>query len=116
MRDKPPDISGDWEQIWAAAGSGDFQKDLDRHSHTKIRQFGRYCYAEFYAKGIIYCFFARIQSSYLIGEWYDKNDPHAYFGAFELRIVDGSSLEGRYVGHSRRTCVVQQDEWVWKKR
>ena len=115
FRDKPPNISGTWEQIWSAAGSDDFQKDVDRHSHSTVRQFGRYCYAEFYSKNIQYCLFGRIQNSFLIGEWYDKNDPHAYFGAFQLRIVDGKTLEGRYLGHSRRSSIVQQDEWIWKK-
>ncbi len=114
-RDNPPRISGKWEQLWGAAGSGDFEKDIDRHGHTTIRQFGRYCYAEFYAKETKYCMFGKIQNSYVIGEWYDKEDKRAYFGAFQLRIIDGKTLEGRYVGHSRRKCIVQQDEWIWTK-
>lgn len=115
FRDAPPDLSGPWEQKWESAGSPDFQNETDRHSHTKLRQFGRYCYAEFYSKGILYCLFGKIESRYVIGSWYDKKDKHAYFGAFQLRVIDGETLEGKYVGHSRRTCVVQQDNWKWKK-
>lgn len=115
FREKPTNISGNWEQVWGPAGSHDFQLDIDRHAHTKIFQFGRYCYAEFYAKGVLYCLFGRIQNSYLIGDWYDKKDRHAYFGALQLRIVDSKTLEGKYIGHSRRKSVVQQDEWNWKK-
>lgn len=115
FRDAPPDLCGDWEQQWEPAGSLDFQSHTDRHSHTSLRQLGRYCYAEFYSKGVLYCLFGKIENAYLLGTWYDKNDKHAYFGAFQLRIIDGKTLEGKYVGHSRRICSVQQDDWKWKK-
>lgn len=115
FRDKPPDLSGPWEQLWGSAGSETFQNDIDRHSHTEVAQFGRYCYAELYSKGILYCMFGKIEGAYLIGTWYDKKDKHAYFGAFQFRIVDSNTLEGKYVGHSRRTGVVQQDDWNWKR-
>lgn len=115
FRDAPPSLSGNWEQRWEAAGSQDFVVDTDRHSHTTLRQFGRYCYAEYYSKGVLYCLFGKIQNSYLIGTWYDKQDKHAYFGAFQLRIVDGQTLEGKFVGHSKRNSLVQQDDWNWTK-
>lgn len=115
FRDSPTNLSGDWEQQWEPAGSPDFQTKTDRHSHFTLRQFGRYCYAEFYSKGVTYCLFGKIENAYLIGTWYDKNDKQAYFGAFQLRVLDGKTLEGKYVGHSRRTCSVQQDDWKWKK-
>lgn len=115
FRDHPPDLSGNWEQLWSSAGSQNFPNDIDRHSHASIRQFGRYCYAEFYSKSILYCMFGKIENAYLIGTWYDKKDKHAYFGAFQLRIIDSHNLEGKYVGHSRRNGLVQQDDWKWKK-
>jgi hypothetical protein len=59
--------------------------------------------------------FGKIEGAYLIGTWYDKKDKHAYFGAFQLRFVDSNTLEGKYVGHSRRTGLIQQDDWNWKK-
>ncbi len=115
FRDKPPNLKGEWEQIWGSAGSGDFEKDTDRHSHMELKQFGRYCYAEFTSKGVKYCLFGKIKNSYLVGEWYDIKEKTAYFGGFQLRIIDSSTIEGKYVGHSRKTCKVQQDDWNWKK-
>lgn len=115
FRDAPTNLSGVWEQQWGAAGSSDFQNDIDRHSHLILRQFGRYCYAEYYSKGFLYCLFGKIENAYLIGTWRDKKNKHSYFGAFQLRVVDGKILEGKYVGHSRHTCVVQQDDWKWTK-
>ncbi|MFZ2987068.1 hypothetical protein [Ideonella sp.] len=115
FRDQPHDLSGMWEQEWGAAGSPSFQRNTDRHGHTTIKQFGRYCYAEFAAKGRQYRLFGKIQNSYLMGEWYDVKDKAAYFGVFELRIVSGEVMEGLYLGHSSRTSNVGNDTWQWKK-
>jgi hypothetical protein len=36
FRDKPPNLKGEWEQIWGSAGSNDFVNDTDRHSHMNL--------------------------------------------------------------------------------
>lgn len=115
FRDNPCDLSGMWEQTWGAAGSQNFENDTDRHGHTVIKQFGRFCYAEFAAKGRQYRLFGRVRNNYLIGEWYDAKDKNAYFGAFELRILNENIMEGLYIGHSSQNCKVQQDLWNWRK-
>lgn len=115
FRDNPHDLSGMWEQTWGSAGSQNFEEPTDRHGHTVVRQFGRYCYAEFAAKGRQYRMFGRIRNNYLLGEWYDSKDKNAYFGAFQLRILSGDTMEGIYVGHSSRTSNVGQDTWIWRK-
>jgi hypothetical protein len=115
FRDQPIDLGGKWEQTWESGGSPNYQQPTDRHSYATIRQFGRYIYAEFDAKGDSYCFFGKIRGSYIVAEWYDKNDKHAYFGAAQFRIVDKKAFEGIYVGHSRRTAAVGQAEWKWWK-
>lgn len=115
FRDNPTNISGAWEHVWEAAGSEYFGRETDRHSHTTVRQFGRYCYGEFVAKGVRYSLFGVIQNSYLVGEWYDIKDKRAYFGCFQLRIIDGKTMIGKYLGHSRTKCVVQQDDWSWTR-
>lgn len=68
FRDKLPKLKGEWEQIWGSAGSSDFEKDTDRHSHMELKQFSRYCYAEFTSKGVKYCLFGKIKNSYIVGE------------------------------------------------
>jgi len=115
FRDHPPKIAGKWEQAWGAADSPSFQQSTDRHSYTDIKQFGCYIYAEFDAKGQTYCLFGKIRGSYVVAEWYDKSDRHAYFGAAQFRIINSKILEGRYIGHSQRTGLVGSDEWKWQK-
>lgn len=115
FRDAPHDLSGMWEQSWGAAGSPNFPNTIDRHGHTVIKQFGRYCYAEFASKGRQYRLFGRIRNNYLIGEWYDAKDKNAYFGVFELRIVSGEVMDGLYLGHSSRNSNLVQDTWKWLK-
>ncbi len=115
FRDKPAKIAGEWFQHWGSAGSENFSDATQRQDKTKIRQFGRYCLAEFKAQGVTYRLFGRIKNSYLIGEWYDVDQKTAYFGTFQLRILDSSTMEGKYVGHSRNTCAVQQDGWDWHR-
>jgi hypothetical protein len=115
LRVKLVNISGVWEQKWGDAGSEGFRSELDRHSYTTIRQFGPYCYAEFYSKGVAYCIFGTLEGSYITGTWRDRDDENSYFGAFQLRVVDSKKLVGRFVGHSKTTAEVLQDEWVWTR-
>lgn len=115
FRDHPQDLSGKWEQTWGPGGSADFSDATDRHSYTSIKQFGRYLYSEFESKGRTYCMFGRIRNGYVIGEWYDKADRYAYFGAMQMRVIGGAALKGLYIGHSFRTGEVRQDIWNWRK-
>ncbi|MBX8517769.1 hypothetical protein K5D69_24115 [Pseudomonas cichorii] len=115
FREKPPKLAGKWEQFWEAPGSPNFVEKTDRHSYTSIKQFGRYIYAEFDAKGKGYCIFGVIKNSYITGEWYDRDDQHAYFGTVQLKITDASQLEGLYIGHSNRTSLVSSGAWTWRR-
>jgi hypothetical protein len=115
FRDKPPKLAGTWGHAWGSAGSTDFEAPADRTHITKLRQFGRYVYGEFEAKGVTYNLLGRIQSGYLVGDWKDSKDELAYFGSFQLRILDGRTMRGKYVGHSKAKGVVQGDDWHWTK-
>lgn len=115
FRLRPIDVSGVWEQTWGSAGSESFKLDKDRHSYTTIRQFGPYCYAEFYSKGAAYCIFGKQEGGYITGTWKERDDDSSYFGAFQLKIVDAKKLSGRFVGHSKTTSQVLQDEWDWSR-
>lgn len=115
LRAKPASISGKWEQTWDSAGSESFECPTDRHSHPEIKQLGSYCYAELISKGISYVVFGRVIDSFVVGDWYDKNDPLGYFGAFQLEIVDSKTMRGKWIGHSKSAHVIKGDEWLWKK-
>lgn len=115
FRERPPVISGKWEQAWEAPGSPSFKDIVDRHSYASVKQFGRYLYAEFDAKGRTYCIFATIKNTYVTGEWYDKGDQHAYFGSLQLKISDARNMTGLYIGHSQRTSLVASGDWRWKR-
>ena len=115
FRDRPPALSGRWQQVWEAPDSPSFKEVKDRHSYTDIKQFGKYLYAEFDAKGKTYCMFGMIKNSYISGEWYDKSDRLAYFGALQLKIVDTGNLTGLYIGHSSRTSRVGCGDWNWNR-
>lgn len=115
FREKPINIAGNWEQIWESAGSLGFSESIERHSHPVVRQFGSYCYAEFQSKAKTYVVFGRIVNNYLVGDWYDKNDIHGYFGAFQLQIIDSMLMKGRWIGHSKTKYEVKGDEWTWTK-
>lgn len=115
FRDQPQSLAGKWEQTWEAAGSPSFEDATDRHSYAEIKQFGRYIYSEFEAKGRTYCLFGKIRGGYIIGEWYDKADKHAYFGTVQLQVLGSKNLKGLYVGHSHRTGMVGYDNWGWNR-
>ena len=114
-RTKPPKIGGEWEQTWEPAGSAGFAEPSSRHSHPKIRQWGSYCYAEFISKGVTYVVFGKIVNDHFVGDWYDKKDPHGYFGAFQLQIINTSTMRGRWLGHSKSNHEVKSDEWNWRR-
>lgn len=115
MRDKPPLLAGQWEQVWSSGGSVSFSLENDRHSYLEMRQFGRYLYAEYHAKRRTYFFFGRIKGHYVVGSWSDREDELGYFGAVQLRISNSDLLEGMYVGHSNKTGSVGAAEWRWSR-
>lgn len=113
FRAKPIKLAGAWKENWSSE-SANF-KASERQSYPIIYQMGSYCYAEFIAKKVTYSVFGVIKGNYLCGDWYDKKDPHGYFGTFQLQIIDSFTMEGIWIGHSTRRAVVQADGWVWKK-
>jgi hypothetical protein len=115
FRTKPISISGYWEESWELQSSERFKEDTKRHSHPRIKQQGKYCYAEFIADGRTYGVFGTIMNEYFIGEWYDVNDPIGYFGTFHLQVEDSSNMSGKWLGHSKSFHGVRQGEWKWKK-
>lgn len=115
FRSNPIKISGEWEQIWDSNDSANFPESSDRHSRTVIRQFGAYCYGEFTSKSDSYVLFGEIAGDFLVGEWFQKNDKKGYFGAVQLEIINSSTMNGRWIGHSKTKHEVKGGEWQWKK-
>lgn len=100
FRSRVPMVAGSWDQYWEA-GSTNFSDARDRHGQTLLRQFFRYCYAEFYAGSKKYAMFGRIQGEHIVGRWYDVRDERGYHGSFQLSIVDDERLSGVWIGHSK---------------
>jgi hypothetical protein len=115
FREKPPQLRGTWELIWASGGAASFEKDVDRHGHTKLRQLGSFVYAEFYSQSVLYAFFGQIKDGYVVGDWYDVKDPHGYFGAFQVEIVTSKELRGSWLGHSKSSRAIRSDSLSWKR-
>jgi hypothetical protein len=115
FRERPLQLAGEWEYIWEAGGSSDFTHSKDRHGHSPLRQLGVYCYSEFFSKGIKYGLFGEVNGGYLVGEWFDLNDPAGYFGVFQLEIVSSSELSGIWLGHSKHERTIRNDHFHWKK-
>jgi hypothetical protein len=114
FRDAPTNLRGDWEQVWDSQ-SDRFAQPADRHGNAHIYQFGRYCYAEFTAKTVRYVLLGRIHNGFLFGEWYAKKDKLGYFGAFKLRVQDSSTMEGIWIGNSKKEFRINSDQWKWRK-
>lgn len=115
FRQKYPDLSGQWENIWEAGGSNSYSAEKDRHSHPVMLQFGPYIYAEFINQQELFGFFGRISGEYIVGEWFHVVDSLGYFGAYQLKIINSSHLEGMWIGHSKTSAVIRADKSVWKK-
>jgi hypothetical protein len=114
FREKPISIKGLWEQKWEASSTS-FALDVDRHSNVEIKQLGSHCYGEFSSKRVKYCVFGRIEGGFFMGTWYDAKDKLGYFGTFQLRIVSGSLLVGRWMGHSNKSHEIKHGEWKWER-
>ena len=115
FRNRYPDLSGQWENIWEAGGSTSYLSEKDRHSHPVIRQFGPYIYTEFINQGDRFGFFGRITGEHVVGEWYDIADSLGYFGAYQLRISSSSKMEGMWIGHSKTSATIRADKSLWTK-
>lgn len=115
FREKPLQLGGTWEHIWAAGGSAGYARDTDRHGHSRLRQLGSYVYAEVYSQAILYAFFGQIQKGYVVGNWYDVHDGSGYFGVFQLEIVSAKELRGLWLGHSKQSRVIRSDSSSWKR-
>jgi hypothetical protein len=108
-------LKGDWEHVWEGE-TGNYLMDTDRHGQHYMYQLFRWVYAGTRSRGKVFAAFGRIQGDYLIGRWYDKNDENGYFGAFQLRIVDGRNLKGKWIGHSKQNpALIRSGDWSWTK-
>lgn len=115
FRDKPIQLGGTWEHLWGAGGSATYEKDVDRHGHSTIRQLGSYIYAEFYSQAVLYSFFGQIKDGFIVGDWYDVKDRSGYFGVFQLEIVNSKQLRGLWLGHSKQSRSIRSDSSLWKR-
>lgn len=112
FREKPPKLAGNWEILWGHGGSERYAAEIDRHGHPEIKQLGSYIYFEFYSQKVKYSFFGCVQSGYVVGDWFDTNDKHGYFGVFQLEIVSSNELKGSWLGHSKTSREIRTDNIV----
>jgi len=115
FRHREHHLAGQWEHVWDSGGSEAFEDVRHRHGHPLMKQFGSYCYAEFFARGKLYYFFGRISGEHFVGEWADARDRLGYFGAFQLRIIDSDKMEGLWIGHSKTNGEIRSDKSVWTR-
>ena len=115
LREKPIDLRGTWEHLWGSGGSATYQKDIDRHGHSVMRQLGSFVYAEFYSQSVLYAFFGQIKHGYVVGDWFDIKDQNGYFGVFQLEISNSKQLKGLWLGHSKQDRTIRSDTSQWKK-
>lgn len=115
FRENPPKLNGSWQQSWGVE-SENFADSDTTISLSKMQQFGKYCYAEFYSGSSIYVLFAKLNRDQLIGEWFDKNDPLGYSGSLHLIIQSSTKMEGMWIGNSKSIVKVKSGEWVWDKK
>lgn len=108
-------LKGQWNHEWEG-DVGSYPKDIDRHGQHYMYQVFRWVYAGTRSRDKVFAAFGRIQGEYLIGRWYDKNDEHGYYGAFQLRIVDSMKLKGKWIGHSKQNpSIIRAGDWTWTK-
>ena len=118
FRIKVHKISGKWQQTWINETSVKYPRQEDTTSEVKIRQFGKYCYAEF---GSLngnehYYLFGEVLDKLIIGKWADRTTSLGYFGSFELRIVNNNRLEGIWLGHSNeQPDKINSNQWLWTR-
>ena len=118
FRTKPFQISGKWIQLWDNDVSDNYTSEETRKSDLQIKQFGKYCYAEYRIKNDeLYYIFGEIIGNNIVGKWGNKKTDLGYFGAFELRILDTEEIKGRWMGHSNKSpAKINTGEWNWQKK
>ena len=108
-------LQGQWEHIWSGKDNLNLD-EKDRHGQHYMYQLFRWVYAGTRSRGKVFSAFGRIQGDYLIGRWYDNKDEAGYFGAFQLRIIDSTQLEGKWIGHSKQNpALIRVGSWKWQK-
>ncbi|WP_321321630.1 hypothetical protein [Labilibaculum sp.] len=117
FRTKPFKVSGKWIQLWDNTVSENYVSEETRQSELHLKQFGKYCYAEYRIKNDeLYFIFGEIRGNNIIGKWGDKTNELGYYGAFELRILDSKEIKGRWMGHSNKSPEkINTGEWNWKR-
>ena len=118
FRTKPFKISGKWIQLWENNVSEDYNSDDIRQSELDLKQFGKYCYAEYRIKNDeLYFIYGEIRGNNIVGKWSDRINDLGYYGAFELRILDQNNIKGRWIGHSNKNPdKINTGEWIWKRK
>ncbi|EQB2601156.1 hypothetical protein ACYHQC_000204 [Aeromonas salmonicida] len=114
FRDNPPNLRGEWDVYWAS-NSQAFINEKDRHKTATIYQFNNFIYADYPSKDQRYCLIGKIKGQYITGTWFNKNDRFGYHGAFQLKITDSKSLNGRWLGFSISTVDINTDTYEWSK-
>jgi hypothetical protein len=111
------DVSGTWEHEWHFPNAASSHTNpLERKSLLVVKQFGNFVYGEFSSASINYALFGKIkEGNFIIGDWYDPKDKLGYYGIFQLRIIDKSTIEGKWMGHSKKTTVINTDKWEWSR-
>lgn len=117
FRTKPFIVSGKWTQLWENDVSKNYVSDDIRQSEMVLKQFGKYCYAEYRINNDeLYYIFGEIIGNNIVGKWRDKKNELGYYGAFELRILNSKEIKGRWIGHSNKNPEkINTGEWNWKK-
>lgn len=117
FRTKPFVVKGKWTQLWENKVTENYATEDIRQSEMEIKQFGKYCYAEYRIKNDeLYYIFGEIKGNNIVGKWGDRNNELGYFGAFELRILDSKTIKGRWIGHSNNSPErINTGEWKWKR-
>ncbi len=110
----PPNLRGEWDVFWEST-SDNFSSDLKRKKTANIYQVDSYCYADYAAGDQRYCMIGTIEESYLTGIWRNIKDAHGYRGAFQLRLVNKSRLDGRWIGFSTTHLEINTGKYSWEK-
>lgn len=118
FRTKPFKVSGKWTQLWDNTVSEDYSTEDIRQSQLELKQFGKYCYAEYRIKNDeLYYIFGEIKGNNIIGKWSDKLNELGYYGVFELRIMNPEEINGMWMGHSNKNPEkINTGAWKWKKK
>jgi hypothetical protein len=69
FRTKPFQVQGKWTQLWENRVSENYSAEEIRQSQLEIKQFGKYCYAEYRINNDeLYYIFGEIRGNNIIGK------------------------------------------------